>query len=257
MSRLGFTFPCLDNDLAGTLDIAAGTTGLLIVSGGSEIRAGAFSGHAQIAAKIAKAGFPVFRFDRCGIGDSGGDDQGFRKSQPDIIAAVNAFKALAPKVERVIGFGNCDAASALMLGSGAACDGLILSNPWTIEGDDEAPPPVAVRSRYSEKLRNPKELIRLLTGKVDYKKLVRGIRSAMMPQPTPTTLAREMADGLQKFTGPAKILLAEKDRTAQIFDAAWDKEFQNISRCPNAGHSYAEPHAREWLYNQLLSQLRA
>ena len=63
-------------------------------------------------ATIAAAGFPVFRFDRRGIGDSEGDNRDFRKSSKDIAAALLAFRAIAPQVQRVTGFGNCDAASA-------------------------------------------------------------------------------------------------------------------------------------------------
>ena len=116
------TFPIGSSTLAGTLDTAEGATGLLIVSGGSEIRSGAFSGQSLLAARIAEAGFPVFRFDRRGIGDSDGEDRGFRSSMNDIAAALAAFQAMAPKLDRVIGFGNCDAASALMLGGGVPVD---------------------------------------------------------------------------------------------------------------------------------------
>ena len=64
MSRLHLTFACGSLTLAGSLDTAPGHTGLLIVSGGNEIRSGAFSGQAHLAASIARAGFPVFRLDR-------------------------------------------------------------------------------------------------------------------------------------------------------------------------------------------------
>lgn len=259
MSRLPLMFPCGSSALTGTLDTADGTTGLLIVSGGSEVRSGAFSGQALLAARIAEGGFPVFRFDRRGIGDSDGENRGFLASQTDIAAALSAFRALAPKLERVIGFGNCDAASALMLGSGIGCDGLVLSNPWVIEGDaaDNPPPPAAIRSRYAEKLRNPKELARLFTGGVDLRKLARGLFSAMKPKPAPTSLAQEMAAGLEQFDGSVSILLAAKDRTAQVFEGAWDSSDSRIARCADAGHSYVEPQAREWLYQQLLTALNA
>lgn len=259
MTRLNMIFPCGNSSLAGTLDTAPGTSGLLIITGGSEIRSGAFSGQALLAKRIAEAGFPVFRFDRRGVGDSDGDDRGFRASQPDIAAALATFQAMAPKVERVIGFGNCDAASALMLGGGTGCDGLVLSNPWVIEDDtaDSTPPPAAIRSRYAEKLRNPRELARLLTGGVNLRKLARGIFSAMKPKPEPTSLAQDMAVGLARFDGPVRILLAERDRTAQVFESAWDADDTRIERCENAGHSYVEPRAREWLYQQLLAALKA
>lgn len=201
----------------------------------------------------------MFRFDRRGVGDSDGQDRGFRASQNDIAAALAAFRAMAPKVERVTGFGNCDAASALMLGGGTGCDALVLSNPWVIEDDSSgaAPPPAAIRSRYAEKLRNPREVVRLLSGGVNLRKLSRGLLSAMKPAPAPTSLAQGMAAGLAGFDGPVKILLAARDRTAQTFESAWDADDTRIERCENAGHSYVEPHAREWLYQRLLAALKA
>ncbi|MFN4019284.1 MAG: hydrolase 1, exosortase A system-associated [Erythrobacter sp.] len=263
MSRLPLSFACKDFRLAATLDTAPGTAGLLIVTGGNEVRAGAFSGQARLAARIAKAGFPVFRFDRRGVGDSEGENRGFRHSAKDIAAAIEAFRAIAPQIERVIAFGNCDAASALMLASGAGCDGLVLSNPWTIEQDESGaeagatPPPAAIRARYREKLANPREIARLLGGGVDLGKLVRGLVRALRPAPPPSSLAQEMREGLASFTGEARILLATADRTAQVFEAAWDKADPRIRRCEGAGHAYVEPAHQAWLEAQILAALRA
>lgn len=258
MSRLHPTFACSRFTCAGTLDMAPGSTGLLIVSGGNEIRSGAFSGQARLAAEIARAGFPVFRFDRRGVGDSDGENRGFLKAGPDIEAALAAFAAMAPQMTRVVGFGNCDAASALMLNGGSGLDALILSNPWTIEDTaEDTPPPAAVRSRYAEKLKNPRELARLVTGKVDLGKLARGIGQALKPKQTPSSLAQDMAAGLDRFDGPVRILLATADRTAQMFESTWDARDSRIARCEHAGHAYDQPHAREWLRAQILDALRA
>lgn len=259
MTRLSHTFGCGSLTLAGTLDTAPGSAGLLIVSGGNEIRSGAFGGQADMAARIARAGFPVFRFDRRGIGDSEGENRGFRHSAKDIAAALDAFRAMAPQVSHVVAFGNCDAASALMLAGGAGCDALVLSNPWTIEGDDTAdtPPPAAIRARYAEKLTNPREVARLLGGGVDLGKLWRGMIGALRPAPPPSTLAQEMRDGLAGFGGRVAILLATADRTAQVFEAAWDRADPRLHRCPGAGHAYVEPEHRDWLEAQLLAALRA
>ena len=246
--------------LAGTLDKAPGTTGMLIVSGGNEIRSGAFGGQADMAARIAAAGFPVLRFDRRGVGDSEGENRGFRHSSKDIAAALAAFRAQAPEVTRVIAFGNCDAASALMLAGGAGCDGLVLSNPWTIEdggAGDSTPPPEAVRARYLEKLKNPGEIRRLVTGGVNLAKLARGVIHALKPPPPPSSLAQDMAAGLAGFTGEVRILLATADRTAQVFEAAWDRNDTRIRRCEGAGHAYVDPEHRAWLEAQLLEALRA
>ncbi|MFM7402931.1 MAG: hydrolase 1, exosortase A system-associated [Erythrobacter sp.] len=264
MSRLSHTFACRSLTLAGTLDTAKGSSGLLIASGGNEIRSGAFGGQAALAAQIAAAGFPVFRFDRRGIGDSEGENRSFRSSTRDIAAALDAFKAMAPQVSRVVALGNCDAASALMLASGAGCDALVLSNPWTFEQDAQGniidattPPPAALRARYRDKLSNPKEIMRLLGGGVDLGKLVRGVMAAMRPPPPPSSLAQEMAAGLSGFTGEVRILLATADRTAQVFEAGWDKGDSRVRRCEGASHAYVEPAHRAWLEEQLLEILRA
>ena len=263
MTRFSHTFGCGSLTLAGTLDTAPSDTGLLIVSGGNEIRSGAFGGQADMAARIARAGFPVFRFDRRGVGDSEGENRGFRHSAKDISAAVEAFRVMAPQLSRVVAFGNCDAASALMLASGAGCDGLVLSNPWTIEQDtasgtpDTSPPPEAIRARYLEKLKNPREVIRLASGGVNLGKLARGVRHALRPPSPPSSLAMEMVAGLAGFAGPVRILLASADRTAQLFEAAWDKADPRMFRCEGAGHAYVEPQHRDWLEAQILASLRA
>ncbi|AWW74907.1 hydrolase 1, exosortase A system-associated [Erythrobacter sp. KY5] len=263
MSRLHFQFGCGSLKLAGSLDTAPGSTGLLLVSGGNEIRSGAFSGQSHLAAAIASKGFPVFRFDRRGIGGSEGENRGFRSSAKDIRAALEAFRGMVPQMDRVFAFGNCDAASALMLTGGERLEGLILSNPWTIESNEEEGDaasnhtPDAIRARYAEKLRNPREIARLLRGGVDLRKLGRGVLSSLRPAPAPSTLAQEMKTGLDDFEGHVAILLATADRTAQLFEAAWESSDPRIARCEGAGHSYVDDEHREWLEAQILIALRS
>jgi exosortase A-associated hydrolase 1 len=257
MSRRHLAFPCAGETLAGTLDDAPGTSGLLLVSGGNEIRAGAFAGQAQLAARVASAGFPVFRFDHRGVGDSSGENRGFRDRGGDVTAALAAFRRECPRLARVIGFGNCDAASALMLGAGLGCDALVLANPWTIEDDDSAPPSAAIRERYAAKLRDPRELARLVTGKVSLRKLAGGLGRALRPAAPPTSLALAMTAGLARFAGPVDILLAERDRTAQAFLAAWDPTDPRIDGCRGASHAFVQPEAREWLFGRIVAALEA
>ena len=258
MSRRPVTFECEGDRLFGTLDEADGATGLLIVSGGNEIRCGAWCGQAQLAARVAAAGFPVLRYDRRGVGDSEGENRGFRDSRDDIAAALAAFRAEAPTVERVVAFGNCDAASALML-FGAELDlaGLLLANPWVVEGDDEGTvhAPAALRRRYLRKLADPAEWKRLASGGVDFRNLVRGLRQAVGTAP-PSDLVATMREGLDRFTGRAKIPLAERDRTAQLFLAAWGPNDPRIERLASASHSFADEAAREWLFERVLAMLR-
>jgi exosortase A-associated hydrolase 1 len=257
VSRLHLTFACEGAALLGTLDSADGTTGLLLVSGGNELRAGAWAGQALLAARIAAAGFLVFRFDRRGVGDSGGPNRGFRSSGPDIAAALAAFRQAAPQLARVIGFGNCDGASALMLAGGSGFDALALSNPWTIEDEDALPPPEAIRDHYKRRLADPAALKRLLTGRVSPGKLFASLAAGLRKPAPPNTLVQEMAHGIAGFPSPIRFLLAGRDRTAQAFLAAWDKADPRIRRCPGATHGYVEADAQDWLLEQVLAILRA
>ncbi len=271
MTRRHFTFACDGAELAGTLDTADSTTGLLIVSGGNEVRSGPWGSQAQLAERIATAGFPAMRFDRRGVGDSSGENTGFEGSAPDIAAALRAFRSHVPTLRRVVAYGNCDAASALMLAGGAGCDALVLANPWTFDPEPEAEiaapadepeaaptpmPPSALRRHYFKRLTSPQALWRLLTGKVDVGKMAASIADAARPDPGPGPLATRMQAALAGFSGPVTFLLAGNDRTAQAFLANWDAADSRLRRCPDASHSFVEPQARIWLQGQILAALR-
>lgn len=254
-SRHHCVFQCEGQACLATLDKAPGSTGLLIVSGGTEIRAGAWNGQALLAARIAAAGHPVFRFDRRGVGDSAGDDAGYLGSGPDIAAALAAFRTAAPQVRRIVAFGNCDAATALALNRGGGCDALVLSNPWTFEPmAEEALPPAAIRAHYARRLRNPAALLRALTGRVSLRGLVRSLWQ-LTRRPGPSSLGATFKNGLAGFAGTALILLAERDRTAQVFLAGWDRSDPRLRHCPGASHSFVEPEAQRWLEHHILATL--
>lgn len=214
------TFPCADETLVGSLDEAPGTTGLLIISGGNEIRCGAHRGMALLAAELAALGTPVFRFDRRGIGDSTGENGGFASSGPDVMAAVTAFRAAAPQVKTLVGFGNCDAATALLLHGGDAFDRLILANPWVTEQSDDLPPAAAIRARYADRLRDPASWRRIMTGKVDISKLISGLAKVATTQSQLSSLEGAVFEALAAHRD-ARVILAAGDATAIAFaDAA-------------------------------------
>lgn len=263
--RYHLSFPCEGAALAATLDEAPGTTGLLIVSGGNEIRSGAHRGMAMLAQRIAAAGHPVFRFDRRGIGDSEGANGGFETSGPDIAAAIPAFRAAAPHVARIAAFGNCDAASALLLHRPLGLDALILANPWTYEGtaDEEAseepalPPAAAIRARYLARLKDPKSLLRLLKGEVDLRKLLRGVAALgrKKTRAAPDSLAARLDAALAALPCPATILLATGDRTAQAFTEACHPGAVPVECLDSPSHSFAGADG-EWLAGRILQLLR-
>lgn len=259
---------------AATLDEAAGTHGLLIVSGGNEVRSGAHRGMARLAAAVAAAGHPVLRFDRRGVGDSEGENRGFDQSGEDIAAALALFRATCPQLTRITAFGNCDAAAALLLHRRAGgADALLLANPWTIDqpgnadegagGADGLPPPAAIRARYAAKLKDPREWLRLLRGGVDLGKLARGLRSASAT-PAASGLAAHLAAALARADCPVSVLLASRDGTAQAFAAAWGsagfaavRGKATVETIDSASHGFADAQARAWLEAKIVAALGA
>lgn len=268
--RRQLNFTCEGASLAATLDAASGSTGLLIVSGGNEIRSGAHRGMAWLAAEVAALGYPVFRFDRRGIGDSEGENGGFESSGPDIAAALATFRTHCPHLTRIIAFGNCDAASALLIHpSEGDPDALLLANPWTFDTpahdqqpDDSMPPPAAIRARYAAKLRDPREWVRLLRGGVDLRKLARGLRSARA-KPVPSGLVGAMRQGIARFDGRITVLLASRDATAMAFAEQWRTSFgpqadaMALESIDSGSHSFADDVSRAWLLTQIVRALRA
>lgn len=250
--RSALTFHCEGALLAGTLDAAPGTTGLLIVSGGNEIRSGAHRGMAELASRIASGGNPVFRFDRRGIGDSEGENQGFRSSGPDIHAALDAFCAAQPQLTGVVAFGNCDAATALIL-HGTPVDARILANPWVIPSSGTMPSPAAIKDRYVRRLRDPEAWKALISGKIDLGKLAKGLgRLAAAKPAAPDSLADKTVRALEASGIPTTIVLATGDATAIAFADVWRNDpAVRVVRIDTASHSFAD----EAAYRQLVEIL--
>jgi exosortase A-associated hydrolase 1 len=212
MRRL-LSFDCQGAELAASVDQVGGTTGLLLVTGGSQTRVGSHRMYERLANSLAKQGFPCLRFDRRGVGDSAGEDPGFRGSGPDLAAAAAAFRAAVPALERVMGLGLCDGATALALfGREAGLDALILVNPWLVEAEANEPPPAAIRAHYRKRLLSLEGWKKVISGAVDYRKLLAGLRKASKTQGSP--LARDTAAALRASGLRAWLILAAEDATA-------------------------------------------
>ncbi|MEQ1537533.1 MAG: hydrolase 1, exosortase A system-associated [Sphingorhabdus sp.] len=268
--RRMINFDCEGAKLAGTLDEGVQPTGLLIVSGGNEIRSGAHAGQAAMAAHFAALGYPVFRYDRRGIGDSEGDNGSFESSSADIASAVSAFRNEAAHMQRLVAFGNCDAATALALfHKNFSIDALILANPWVIENatTEASSPPTsaAVRARYWNRLKNPRSLIDLLTGKINLRKLAGGLVKATQSDRL-SGLSEQLASTLSNSAQPITILIADRDTTALAFMVAWKSDLFAKVRTrreialhssATASHSFADMQAKAWLLRQIESVLSA
>lgn len=245
MRRL-LSFACAGADLAGSLDGTSGGTGLLLVTGGSQTRIGSHRMYERLAKALAHHGYPCFRYDRRGVGDSGGEDPGFRGSGPDLAAAAATFRRESPGLERIIGFGLCDGATALALfGAQAGLDGLILVNPWLVEAEAGEPPPAAIRHHYRRQLFSREGWKKILSGAVDYRKLLMGLRKISAKEQA-SPLARDAALALAAGRPRAWAIFAEGDATAiaaqqELKGPAFKGLIEGSQKVASDSHTFARP----------------
>ena len=116
----------------------------------------------------------------------------------------------------------------------------------------------AIRARYLSRLKDPRSLLRLFKGEVDLRKLLRGL-SALGGSRRPAasdSLAGRLDAALGALRGPATILLATGDRTAQAFmdncPAALARSA--VERLDSASHSFAGDDG-DWLAARILEIL--
>ena len=173
-------------------------------------------------------------------------------------------------MQRLVAFGNCDAATSLALfHEGVPIDALILANPWVIKSaqPDASTPPssAAIRARYWNRLKNPRGLIDLFTGKINLQKLAGGLVKAAQTD-KPSGLAERLALALAASPLPATFLIADRDTTAMAFMVAWNsivfsdvrtRQEVTLHECPTASHSFADAQAKAWLLSRIESVLSA
>jgi exosortase A-associated hydrolase 1 len=257
------SFSCEGKLLGATLDRAEGGIGLIIVTGGTQTRIGSHRMFERLAGQVAAAGYPCFRFDRRAVGDSEGEEPGYRGSMADLSAAVSAFRAECPHLQRVVGFGLCDGATALALfGAEAGVDSVLLANPWFVETEAGAPPAAAIKRHYRDQLMSLAGWKRLLGGSVSYKKLFKGMMKVVAPPPA--DLAGEVAASLRSHGLPVELVLARKDATAIAAEELWQSplfgEVRSKSPSPayveSDSHTFARPGDAEALLSFVLKALR-
>ena len=247
-------------------------TGVVIVVGGAQYRAGSHRQFVQLARFLAEGGFPVLRFDLPGMGDSPGDLPSFEDTTPHIATAINGFQQQHPGVERVVLWGLCDGATASLLYVDATHDariaGLALLNPWVRSEVSLAR--ARVKYYYWQRLREPEFWWKLIRGGVGWRAL-RGLAGNVkkMGQSSPQAVSFQdrMAQGWLAFTSPILLMLSERDLTAQEFvehaevTSAWAGWSKNVSlnthTLPQADHTCSTPsstrlvecHVLQWLEN--------
>ncbi len=254
-------FACAGEELGASLDSGSGEVAVLLSTGGSQTRVGSHRMYERLAKGLAEQGFTCFRFDRRGVGDSSGEDPGFRGSGPDIEAAAAALRREVPAARRVYGFGLCDGATALALfAGGAELKGVILANPWLVEAEAGDPAAAAVKAHYRQRLGSFDGWKRLLTGGVDYRKLIKGIGKVARGDEA-STLAADVAAALKRSGLPAQLILASGDNTAVAAqNELRSKNFRGLmpeaQRIDTDSHTFARPGDEAALLAAVLEALR-
>ena len=173
-----FVFPCAGETLLGivTMPECPRATGVLLVVGGPQYRVGSHRQFLLLSRALAEAGYTTMRFDYRGMGDSTGEMRDFEAVNNDIAAAIDAFQATCPQVERIVLWGLCDAASASLLYWDATRDarvcGMVLLNPWVRSEATLAK--THIKHYYGQRLMQAEFWRKLLTGNLGIGSALRG-----------------------------------------------------------------------------------
>lgn len=230
MSEVAIAFSCDSDTLVGVLhrpDSDERNLGVLIVVGGPQYRVGSHRQFVLMARSLAASGYPVFRFDYRGMGDSTGEPRTFESVDEDIRAAVDAFMASTPGLQRVVLFGLCDAAAAVWMycPRDARLAGLILANPWVRTEAGEAK--AFVRHYYLQRLLQRSFWAKAFSGSLSPIASARGVLAFLRQAVTKTTggaiadaehFLDRMRRGAAAFAQPVLILISDRDLTAREFE---------------------------------------
>ena len=268
LTEHAMSFACAGEDLLGivTTPEQPRSTGVLVLVGGPQYRVGSHRQFLLLARALAKAGYPVMRFDYRGMGDSTGDLSNFEAVNDEITAAIDTFRQQCPIVVKVVLWGLCDAASSSLLYWDATQDaricGLVLLNPWVRSETTLAR--ARIKHYYGQRLLEADFWHKLITGKVGLGRAMGGFFRSVLAthqnksgsastQVTPP-FQKRMARGLGEFPGPVLLILSGNDYTAKEFSEclasdpawAWILESRAISRIdlPEADHTFSSEHCR-------------
>lgn len=223
-------FPCAGESLLGILakPESSKPVGVLVAVGGPQYRVGSHRQFVLLARALAEAGYPVFRFDYRGMGDSTGAMRSFESVNADFAAAIDAFRQSCPGIEKIILWGLCDAASASLLYWDATHDqcvgGMVLLNPWARSEATLAK--TRIKHYYGQRLVQVEFWRKLLSGKLGITRALRGFADSLIRAGQTTSnndddsvlpFQQRMMRALDLFPGPSLLILSADDYTAKEF----------------------------------------
>jgi len=239
-------------------------TGLVIIVGGPQYRAGSHRQFTLLARQLAEQGIASIRFDYRGMGDSEGDMRNFEAIDADIKAAIDILTTQKPGIKQDVLWGLCDAASAALYygHTDPRVKGMILLNPWvhTEAGAARA----RLKHYYLNRLLSKAFWAKLFSGKVRLNESIGDLAKSTQQAstdnagcPASTSDPRHgspgyierMLDGLRQFKGKAQFILSGNDLTAQEFsnilitDKRWGSACYNakvgIEKLHEANHTFS------------------
>lgn len=224
------SFACRENTLLGIVSLPSvpATTGIVIVVGGPQYRAGSHRQFVSLARHLARQGYAVLRFDCHGMGDSTGQLQDFQYFDEDIRCAIDCLCEQAPGLKNIVLWGLCDAASAILLYWHGQRDtrvtGMCLANPWVRSAATLAS--THVKHYYAQRILEKEFWAKLLSGRVALSALTdltQNIRLAFAKQQragkgsATLSFQQRMMAGWGDYSGRILLLLSELDYTAKEF----------------------------------------
>lgn len=232
--------------------------GVVIVVGGPQYRVGSHRQFVLTARALASGGFPVLRFDYRGMGDSDGPMRTFEEVQEDVRAAIDTLLCESPQVSKVVLYGLCDAASAVLMycTEDERVSGLIVANPWvrTPKGEANAhlwhyyPRRVLQRSFWSKLLKGKVGVASAGAGFLRTVQQAQASDAAAQATPQSSFIDR-MLRGLAGFRGRILLLISERDLTAAEFSdlckrarrwrRAVDRRGVELRRLRGADHTFS------------------
>lgn len=249
-------FNCEGCRLVGivTLPAAPIETGLVIVVGGPQYRAGSHRQFTLLARHLADRDIASIRFDYRGMGDSEGQRQDFNDIGPDIQAAIDTLLARSSATRRIALWGLCDAATAAAIYAhhDARIEQLIMLNPWVTHSIAR----MRVKTYYPQRIGQTSFWSKLFALEINIltaaKNLMRDLKNAYQTSASDDTVPRleintSMLYGLENFHHNTLIIIGERDLTGQSFralvdtDPHWRKVCQGASfqMISDADHTFS------------------
>lgn len=189
------------------------------VVGGPQYRVGSHRQFVQMARRLAAEGYPVFRFDYRGMGDSEGDPRSFETISDDIESAIGVVRRQLPG-HAIVLLGLCDGASAILMRSppGNSVDGVVLLNPWVRTEASVAR--AYTRHYYGARLLSFDFWRRLVRFEWNFRESIGSFARNLRQSQTEAVVSfvERMRVGFAELVQPVLVVLSEHDLTAREFE---------------------------------------